>query len=52
MIPSIEDLEVAEIIFDRFMAGCCQNCGKKVGCTCSYVDPKKPLGIVIGFQNA
>ncbi len=49
----IEELEVAEILFDRVIAGLCQNCGKKEGCTCTYVDPKNsPLGIVVGCQNA
>lgn len=49
---SIEDLEAAEIIFDRVMAGTCQNCGKTKDCTCVYIDSKKPLGVVVGFQNA
>lgn len=49
---SMEDLEAASTMLDRVMAGLCQSCGKKEGCTCRFVDPKNPLGIVIGFQNA
>ena len=34
---SIEEHEAAETIMDRVTAGLCQNCGKKEGCTCTYV---------------
>lgn len=34
---STEDLEAGAKIFDRVMAGLCQNCGKKEGCTCNFV---------------
>ncbi len=49
-----EDHEAAETILDRVLAGLCQNCGKKEGCTCVYVasTSDNPLRTVIGFQNA
>jgi len=34
---SMEDLEAASTMLDRVMAGLCQNCGKKVGCTCNFM---------------
>jgi len=48
---SIEDLEAAEIIYDRVTAGNCQNCGKNEDCTCVFVDPNNPGKTVVGFQN-
>ena len=36
--PSLDDLELAALIFDRVRQGLCQNCGElPENCSCTYI---------------
>lgn len=48
---NIEDYEAGEAILDRVMAGLCQNCGKKEGCTCPLISSEIDSAIVGGLKK-